>query len=293
MIEYSHETVLRQELLELFLGIEEGLFVDGTIGGAGFSLALLRTVRPGVRLLGLDLDPEALQAARARLAEFKDRVQLFHGNFAEVPEVLARMGNPRVVGMVLDLGVSSHLLDGERGFSFRKRAPLDMRMNPTGPVTARELLARLSPRELEEMFAVYGEIHNARRLAQVVKQASDLGALECTTDLADLVRNTFPNAGSKLLARVFQALRIKVNGEIESLCAFLRAAPSLLAVGGRVSLVSFHSLEDRATKIRFKELAAGGDFRLGCKKPIVPSEEEIRRNPRARSAKARWIERVK
>jgi len=292
MTEYFHAAVLCDELLRVFLPLEMRWFLDCTIGGGGFARALLTEAKDTFRLLGLDVDPDAITAAQKRLALFGERVRCVRRNYAEMEEVLEELEIGQVEGMVLDAGISSNLLEGDRGFSFRKEGPLDMRMDPDGPVTAKGVIDVLSEHQLVQVFRQYGEIRGAARLARAVKSAARSGKMRSTTDLALVVKEAFPNAGSKLLARTFQSLRVRVNSELDNLETFLSVAPSRLARGGRLAVVSFHSLEDRLVKHTFRALAKSGSFRLGTRKPIVPGEAEVSRNPRARSAKMRWIERV-
>jgi 16S rRNA (cytosine1402-N4)-methyltransferase len=289
---YHHDTVLREETLAVFSSLQLRRFLDGTLGGGGFSLALMQAAADNLQLIGLDVDPAAIEAATARLEAFAHRVTVVRRSYVEVVDVLSSLGIEAVDGMLLDIGMSSPLLEGERGFSYRKDGPLDMRMDPDSPVTAKGLLAVCGEPQLARIFWHFGDIRGSRNLARAVKEASRANRLETTSDLVEVIKEAFPNAGSKLLARAFQALRIAVNSELDNLEQFLAQAPGRLAVGGRLAIISFHSLEDRIVKHTFRELARGPEFRLGQRKPIVPSEEEVARNPRSRSAKLRWIERV-
>ncbi len=292
-MEYRHDTVLPQETLAVFAPFDFETFVDGTLGGGGFSLALLQAAGDSLRQIGLDVDPAAIEAATVRLARYADRVTILQRSYVEVADVLNELGIREVGGMLLDVGMSSPLLEGPRGFSYRKDGPLDMRMDPNSPVTAKALLAVYTEQQLARVFRNFGDIRGASNLARAVKAAARSGRLETTFDLVEVVKEAFPNAGSKLLARTFQALRIAVNSELDNIEQFLAVAPDLLAVGGRLAIISFHSLEDRMVKHTFRALAGTGRFVLGTRKPICPSDEEVEGNPRARSAKLRWIERVK
>jgi 16S rRNA (cytosine1402-N4)-methyltransferase len=289
---YTHETVLCDELLSIFLPTGGRVFVDGTVGGAGFSVALLEASSTWVRLVGLDVDPAAWAAAAARLGRFGGRATVLRRSYVEIRDVLEELEIYRADGIVLDVGISSNLLEGERGFSFRTDGPLDMRMNPDSQVTAKGILDVYSEVQLTKLFRTFGEIRGATRLAKAVKAAVRERSLRTTGELAAVVKAAFPNAGSKLLARTFQALRIAVNGELENMEEFLAVAPALLAPGGRLAVISFHSLEDRIVKRSFRALADTGEFALGVRKPMVPGVEEVGRNPRSRSAKLRWLERV-
>jgi len=292
-MEYFHETVLREEALSVFLPMEVGVFLDGTVGGGGFAAGLLERAGHDVRLIGLDWDADAIAASRTVLSAFGTRAELFNRSYVEVEEVARLAGILEFRGMILDLGLSSALLEGDRGFSFRKAGPLDMRMDPKGAITAETLLKGLSVSELEVVLGRFGEIRGPGRLAAALKEAARSGRLRTTLDLAGVVRQVMPSSGSKMLARVFQSIRIAVNLELDNLERFLDAAPPLLAKGGRLAVISFHSLEDRVVKERFRDLAKTGQFRVGTKKPVVAGAEEVVRNQRSRSAKLRWIERVK
>lgn len=289
---YRHEAVLCSELLEVFLPMSRGIMVDGTVGGGGFSSAFMERAGKEVQLVAFDWDPAAIEAATRALSKFSPRVRFFRRNFAEMANELetARVG--KVSGIVLDLGLSSSLLEGERGFSFRKEGPLDMRMDPDGIMTARALLEEASVESLQEILRRFGNVQGAGKLASALKEASLSGRLLTTLDLAGVVRQVFPSAGWKLLSRVFQSLRIAVNQELANLERFLGSGPQLLEKGGKLAIVSFHSLEDRLVKTKFRELTARGEFKLGTKKPITPTADEIKANPKSRSAKMRWIERV-
>jgi 16S rRNA (cytosine1402-N4)-methyltransferase len=285
------------------------VYADGTLGGGGHARLILENCGPDGRLVGVDRDPAALEAARANLAEFGERVTLVHGTFAELPTILPAVGLPQVDGVLVDLGVSSHQFDtAERGFSFRAEGALDMRMDPGAGETALELLRRLHVDELIGILKDYGEEKFAGRIARAIKEAVDADRLHTTTELAALCARAVPAAEVRRMridpaTRTFQALRIAVNREIEQLETFLAAFPELLKPGGRCLVISFHSLEDRPVKERFRELEwtsrlppdladkAGERIHPICttltRKPVVASEAETARNPRARSAKLR------
>ncbi len=306
-MEFRHATVLREEVARLLEPLEGALVLDGTLGGGGHSEALLEK---GATVLGFDRDPRALEAARARLARFGQRFDAELATFSTAREVLTRRGIAAVDRAVLDLGVSSPQFDeAARGFAFSQKGPLDMRMGATGE-TARELIERLSEQELAEVLREYGEEPFARRVAKAIKTASPLP--ETTTELAELVAGAIPRkAWPKHVhpaTRTFQALRIAVNRELEELDAFLAGLPELLKVGGRAAIISFHSLEDRKVKQAFRDLeghctcppklpvcacGAQGSFQVLTRKPIDPSDEEVARNPRARSAHLRAVEKVR
>jgi 16S rRNA (cytosine1402-N4)-methyltransferase len=281
------------------------LVVDGTLGLGGHSERLLEA---GDRVIGIDRDPEALARARERLARFGDAFTAVQGNFRDVREILDELGVERVDGVLVDLGVSSLQLDtAERGFSFRLPGPLDMRMGPDAE-SVRELLDRVDEAELRRILYEWGEERWAPKIAKAILAASD--RLETTTDLARVVGEAIPRGawpkGIHPATRTFQALRIAVNDEMGALEDFLEAVPSLLAKGGRAVVISFHSLEDRAVKQAFAELAhpcrcppglpvcgcGAAEWKLLTRKVVRPDEEEIARNPRARSARLRAVERL-
>lgn len=306
-MDWGHATVLKDEVARLLSPAEGALILDGTLGAGGHSEALLEA---GARVLGLDRDPSALRIARQRLARFGDRFDCEQATFAEARQVLDRRGIDTVQGLVLDLGFSSMQIDAaERGFAFGREGPLDMRMGQQGE-TARELLERLDEKALERILREYGEEPFARRIARAIKAAEPLP--ETTTALADLVAGAIPRkAWPKNIhpaTRTFQALRIAVNAELDQLDTLLAQLPSLLAPGGRAAIISFHSLEDRRVKQAFRDLegrcvcppgmpvcgcGARGNFVPLTRKAVVPTEEESARNPRARSAKLRAVEKVR
>ncbi len=291
-MEYRHDTVLREESVAVFSTLRLARFLDGTLGGGGFSQALLKAADDNLQLIGLDVDPAAIAAATVRLAEFAKRISLVRRSYVEVAEVLRELQVGAVDGMLLDIGMSSPLLEGDRGFSYRQDGPLDMRMDPESPVTAKALLAVYNEQQLARVFWHFGDIRGSRNLARAVKLAVRANRMETTSDLVEVVKGAFPNAGAKLLARTFQALRIAVNSELDNLESFLGSAPQLLTVGGRLAIISFHSLEDRIVKHTFRKLAKEGPYKVGTRKPIGPGAEEVAANPRSRSAKLRWLERV-
>ena len=308
MSAFDHASVLAEEVIAHLPLPEGGVLVDGTLGGGGLDR------HPTARLVGIDRDPAALEAARARLGDRAGRARLIHGAYGDLPAILRDLGIERVHGILLDLGVSSPQLDvAERGFSFSKTGPLDMRMDPTRGRTALDLLRELGVEALAEAIAELGEERYAKKIARLVKEAVREDRVHTTTDLAAIVAQAIPFAEqrrSKIhpATRTFQALRIAVNAELEQLAALLGAFPDLLAPGGRCAIISFHSLEDRLVKNRFRELAwttslprrlaeqAGERVDPVCelvtRKPIFASEAEIERNPRARSARLRVCERT-
>jgi 16S rRNA (cytosine1402-N4)-methyltransferase len=278
-------------------------YVDATLGGGGHALEILRRTAPDGILIGLDWDEDAVSEARRRLIEFGDRAKIFRENFIHLPQLLQEMRVEEVDGILLDLGLSSFQLEkGERGFSFQGEGPLDMRMDQRLDRTAAYLVNRLSGDELQDILLKYGEERWAKRISKALLRERERGSIETTQRLREIVHHAVPRRfhPRKIdpATRTFQALRIKVNDELENLQRLLEVGWSLLRKEGRICVVSFHSLEDRIVKETFRRLEkAGVDdrgpvLRVLTKKPISPSEEEKRRNPRSRSAKLRCAERV-
>jgi 16S rRNA (cytosine1402-N4)-methyltransferase len=313
VVGFSHTSVLAGEVLEALAPRDHGVYVDGTLGGAGHAVQLLAAA-PQAQLIGIDRDPMALAASRDALAAFTSRVRLIHGTYDELPRILGELGVARVDGVLLDLGVSSPQLDlAERGFSFARPGPLDMRMDPTTGPTALDLLRDTFVDDLADLLFTLGEERHARKIARLIKEALAADRLHTTTDLAHVVAGAIPTIEqrkSKIhpATRTFQALRIAVNAELDQLERFLAAFPALLAPGGRCAIISFHSLEDRLVKQRFRDLAwtsslppalaarAGERSAAVCelvsRKAIVAAEAELAGNPRARSARLRVCERT-
>ncbi len=303
---FEHVSVLAREVLEGLAPRDHGIYVDGTLGGAGHSRAILEAA--SCTLIGIDRDPAALEAARANLTGVEERATLVHGQYSEIAEILA---GQQVDGILLDLGVSSPQLDhADRGFSFMKPGPLDMRMDPTRGQTALELIESSDVEALGEILCELGEERHGKRIARMIKEAE---RLETTTDLAAICARAIPMAEqrkSKLhpATRSFQGLRIAVNGELAELEHFLAVFPDLLKPGGRCAVISFHSLEDRLVKNRFRDLtwttslparfAEQAGERIEpvveaiTRKAVIATDEEIAVNPRSRSAKLRVCERT-
>lgn len=289
-----HAPVLLDEAIALLQPSRGGLFVDCTVGLGGHARALLAA--GATRVIGMDRDADALALAASALAPWGDRVELVHSDYRRIDDVLQARGIDGADGILADLGVSSMQLDAEgRGFSFRRDEALDMRMDrSTGP-TAADLLADVGEEDLANVIFQYGEERFSRRVARAIVRARAQEPITTTGRLAQIVRSAVPHRGYQRIdpaTRTFQALRIWVNRELEGLEAFLAAAAARLKVGGRLAVITFHSLEDRIVKHGFRALASGeGALRVLTKKPIVPADEEVARNPRARSAKLRAIER--
>jgi 16S rRNA (cytosine1402-N4)-methyltransferase len=284
-----HQPVLLREALEALAVRPEGLYVDGTLGLAGHSREILARSAPGGRLVGFDRDAETLAEAQRNLAAFGERVRYVHADFRSMPEVL---GHERADGILLDLGVSSVQLDSvERGFSFQAEGPLDMRLDRSSGDTAGAVVNRMRERELADVIYKFGEEHASRQVARAIVDARRQGEIATTTELAKIVRRAaHGRPGLDPATRTFQALRIYVNQELDGLEDALRRIAACLAPAGRLVVIAFHSLEDREVKQAFRALAREG-FRLVTRKPIRPGDDEVRENPRARSAKLRAIER--
>lgn len=287
-----HTPVLLEETIRQLQPRAGGLYVDATVGGGGHTEAILRASGPDGRVIGLDWDEEAIAASRARLCEWGDRVQWVQASFGELRDVLARLRVTGVDGVLFDLGVSSRQFDEpSRGFSFQQEGPLDMRMSRQTSLTAREVLATADEVELARIFFEYGEERRSRAIARRIVQERSRAPLETTSQLVRVVERVLgPKRGWVHPAtRVFQALRIHVNRELDNLRDGLAAAVDALNPGGRVAVISFHSLEDRIVKWFFREQTA---VRIVTKKPVTASDEEVNANPRARSAKLRVAEKV-
>jgi 16S rRNA (cytosine1402-N4)-methyltransferase len=284
-----HRPVLLAEVLELLAVRAGGFRVDGTVGLGGHAEAILERSAPLGRLLGVDRDAETLERASARLVRFGDRLRLVHADYRALPSLLE---GERPDSILLDLGVSSVQLDSaERGFSFRVEGPLDMRMDQSGGETAAEVVNRMPERPLADLIYRYGEEPASRRIAKAIVETRRRGRIRTTAELAAIVRRAAGRSrrpGLDPATRTFQALRIHVNRELEGLGACLGALAQALAPAGRLAVIAFHSLEDREVKGTFRELSASG-FSVLTKKPIRPGDDELRENPRARSARLRVI----
>jgi len=291
----THEPVLLAETVALLEPSRGGIFVDCTVGLGGHARAALEA--GASRLIGLDRDPAALRIARAALAPWSDRVELVHSDYRDLRAVLEARSIDAVDGALADLGVSSMQFDAEgRGFSFRRDEPLDMRMDQTQGSTAADLLAGAREEDLADVIYQFGEERFSRRIARRIVEARRIAPIATTGRLADIVRRAVPRKGYQRIdpaTRTFQALRIWVNRELDGLDAFLVETSRLLRAGARLAVITFHSLEDRIVKHVFRALATGGDaLRVLTRKPVVPGDDELARNPRARSAKLRAIERL-
>lgn len=314
---YAHRPVMLREALELLAPRPSRRYLDATVGGGGHAREILSRSSPDGALLGLDWDDQAIDAAGRALARFGERAVLRRSEFTRAREVLDQVGWPGVDGVLLDLGLSSHHLDApERGFGFLGDARLDMRMDRRRPVDAREIVNTLPVRDLEKVIRDFGEEPRARRIALAIDAQRRRGAIETTRTLAETVARALgaagrrrPGAGPRIhpATRTFQAVRIAVNRELENLESFLGSAYELLRAGGRLVIISFHSLEDRLVKRAFQKwgrdclcpprtpgCVCGWDRKTTAltRKPRVPTSEEVEVNPRARSAKLRAVERI-
>jgi 16S rRNA (cytosine1402-N4)-methyltransferase len=290
-----HEPVMVPEVVSLLEPSRGGLFVDCTVGMGGHARALLEG--GAARIVALDRDPAALALAREALASYGERVTLVHADYRELAQVLDAHGISTVDGALADLGVSSMQLDAEgRGFSFRRDEPLDMRMDQTQGPTAAELIRTVDEEELADVIFQFGEERYSRRIARAIAAARREAAIATTGQLAAIVRRAIPRREYQRIdpaTRTFQALRIWVNRELDGLDAFLADAARRLREGARLAVITFHSLEDRIVKHAFRALERGAQtVRILTKRPLLPSEAEVARNPRSRSAKLRAIERL-
>ena len=309
-MEFHHISVLLNECIDNLNITPDGIYVDGTMGGGGHSLEIAKRLTTG-RLICIDQDPNAHEAAGKRL-EYKDRITFVRDNFGNIANILDSLGIEKIDGMLLDIGVSSHQLDeAERGFSYQQDAPLDMRMNPDRPFSAYDVVNGYDEDELDRVIFTYGEERWARRIAQFIVKEREAKPIETTGELVDIIKKAVPKGARKdgphPAKRTFQAIRIEVNGELEVLQRAIDDVAARLAVGGRLCIITFHSLEDRIVKEAFRKqenpcicppqfpVCVCGKKPLGrviTRKPILPSKEELEENPRSRSAKLRVLEGV-
>ena len=311
-MEFKHVSVLLQETIDGLNVKPDGIYVDGTTGGGGHSYEICKRLGENGRLIGIDQDAEALAAAEKRLEPFAGIVTLVKSNYAQMKEVLKQLGIEKVDGIVLDLGVSSYQLDNaERGFSYREDGPLDMRMDREQTLTARDIVNDYPESELYRIIKEYGEERFAKSIARNICKRRQDKPLETTFELVDIIRNSMPakarNGKSHPAKRTFQAIRIECNQELEVLRQALDEMVNLLKDGGRISIITFHSLEDRMVKTSFRRqenpCTCPPDFpvcvcgnkakgKVITRKPILPSEEECEQNTRSKSAKLRVFERI-
>lgn len=310
-MEFHHVPVLLNEVIEALAIRPNGIYADATMGGAGHSEAIVSRLGEG-RLIGFDQDEEAIAASRRRLAPFADKVTYVNENFKNVKNVLSELGVSGLDGALMDLGVSSHQLDeGERGFSYQADAPLDMRMDRRKSFSAYDVVNTYSAEQLEKIIRSYGEERWAKRIAEFIAEERKNGAVQTTGQLVEIIKKAVPKGarrdGPHPAKRTFQAIRIEVNGELALLEQAVKDFVQCLNPGGRLAVITFHSLEDRIVKNTFAELASGctcpKEFpvcvcggkpqgKIITRKPITAAEEELEQNPRARSAKLRVFEKT-
>ena len=311
-MEFQHKSVLLQECIDALDIRPDGIYLDGTLGGAGHSSQIACRLTEGGRLIGVDRDRTALAAAKERLAPYADRVTLVHSNFAEIDAILDSLGIPAVDGMLFDLGVSSPQLDdASRGFSYMADAPLDMRMDKDDALTAGEVVNTWPQGELRRILYDYGEERYAPQIAAAICRAREKAPIETTLELVDIIRSAMPAQALREkqhpAKRSFQAIRIAVNDELGAVSRMMQAAVGRLNPGGRLAVITFHSLEDRIVKSEMQQAARGctcpPEFpvcvcgkkplvKLVTRKPIVSGPAELEENPRARSAKLRVAEKL-
>lgn len=311
-MEFQHKSVLLQECIDALNIRPDGIYLDGTLGGAGHSSQIACRLTEGGRLIGVDRDRTALAAAKERLAPYADRVTLVHSNFAEIDAILDSLGIPAVDGMLFDLGVSSPQLDdASRGFSYMADAPLDMRMDKDDALTAGEVVNTWPQGELRRILYDYGEERYAPQIAAAICRAREKAPVETTLELVDIIRSAMPAQALREkqhpAKRSFQAIRIAVNDELGAVSRMMQAAVGRLNPGGRLAVITFHSLEDRIVKSEMQQAARGctcpPEFpvcvcgkkplvKLVTRKPIVSGPAELEENPRARSAKLRVTEKL-
>ena len=311
-IQFSHRPVMLDECMEGLAIRPDGIYVDGTAGGAGHSSAIAARLGEGGRLIALDQDETAVAVATERLSVYGGRAQVVRSNFCEVASVMEMLEIDRIDGMLMDLGVSSYQLDtAERGFSYQADAPLDMRMDVRNPLTAKRVVNEYSEDDLRRILFEYGEERFSSRIASNIVRERERAPIETTGELVEIIKRSIPSAqrdgGHHPAKRSFQALRIEVNAELDVIAPAIRSAVRLLKPGGRIAIITFHSLEDRIVKQTFASLAQGctcprdfpvcvcgkrPELRVITRKPILPSDGELELNPRSRSAKLRVAEKL-
>ena len=310
-MEFKHKSVLLDETIESLNIKPNGIYVDGTLGGGGHSYEIAKRLTDGGRLIGIDQDEDAIRAAKERLSEFADRVTIVRDNYCNMPRVLDELGISKVDGILLDIGVSSYQLDeAERGFTYKQDAPLDMRMDQRQEMTAKDIVNGYSEEDLYRIIRDYGEDKFAKNIAKHIVQARQIKPVETTFELDEIIKAAIPMkfraTGGHPAKKTFQAIRIELNRELEVLDESIDAMTDLLNDNGRLCIITFHSLEDRIVKTRFRKnenpFTCPPDFpvcvcgkkpkgKVITRKPIVPDEEELEENKRAKSSKLRVFER--
>lgn len=308
---FQHTPVLLNEIIENLNIKEDGIYVDGTLGGAGHSKEIAKKLKTG-KLIGIDQDVNALKKSEEVLSPYKDNVILVHNNYENIDVVLKELNIPKVDGILLDIGVSSHQLDEEsRGFSYHNDAPLDMRMDKSNTISAWDVVNNYSQKELEQIIFDYGEDRWAKRIAEFIVMEREEKAIDTTLELVSAIKKAIPKAvrmeGNHPAKKTFQAIRIEVNRELEVLKNSIEKMVDLLNPGGRLLIITFHSLEDRIVKEHFRELYKDcicppeipqcvcekrREIKIITRKPIIPSDKEISDNPRSRSSKLRIAEKI-
>ena len=311
-VEYHHIPVLLNETIQALKIVPDGVYVDCTLGGGGHARAVAEQLSPGGLFVGIDQDREAIAAAESTLSHFEAPVRLFHANFSDLAAVMRELGVSRANGFLADLGVSSYQLDNpERGFSYRQDAPLDMRMNRETKRSALDIVNNFPEKEITKILAEYGEERWAARIASFIVERRKKEQISSTGDLVEIIKAAIPararRTGPHPAKRVFQALRIAVNDELSALKNLVNDTVNFAAPGGRICIISYHSLEDRIVKEAFQEHSKGcwcpkdlprcvcggtPEIKVITRKPIEPSEEEVLKNPRGRSAKLRVAEKL-
>ena len=311
-INFSHRSVLLDECIENLNIKPDGIYVDGTAGGGGHSLEIVKRLTAGGRLIAIDRDDAAIAAATARLSDYLDRVTFVRNNFSSAREVCLELGIEKIDGILLDLGVSSYQLDtAERGFTHNTDAPLDMRMDRRGELDAYVVVNTYTYEELRRIIWEYGEDRFAPKIASAIVRRREKAPINTTGELVEIIKSAIPPAaregGHHPAKRTFQAIRIEVNGELDAIEPAIRKAKDIMNEGGRIVIITFHSLEDRIVKQTYADMASGctcprtlpvcvcgktPEVKVITKKPILPSERELEENPRSRSAKLRVAEKL-
>lgn len=311
-MEFDHVPVLLNETVDNLVWKKDGIYVDGTLGGGGHSKEVLKRIGSEGRLIGIDRDSDAIEAAQNKLSQYKEKLMLAHSNFSDVKNVISKFGLEKVDGMMMDLGVSSPQLDNpERGFSYMNDAPLDMRMDKDSQLTAEYIVNNYTEEEIKSIIKDYGEERWASRIAGFIVNARERKHIKSTFELVEIIKEAIPagarREGPHPAKRTFQALRIAVNRELDEIEHSIPEIIDILNPGGRLCIITFHSLEDRIVKDSFKKLAnpctCPADFpvcvcgkkpqvKIITRKPIIPDKDEIDNNPRSRSAKLRVAEKL-
>lgn len=293
MYELLHKPVLLKEVLELLVVNKNGIYVDGTVGTGGHAIGILKMLGENGKLIAIDRDPKALETAKAVLADYSQKIIFIRDRFSKIHENLLSLNITKVEGILLDLGMSvSQIHSSGKGFSFLRDEPLDMRMDPDISLTADKVINTYREKELEKIFKDFGEEEKAKKIAKAIVSERKVKRIETSRELADIVSRVKSVKHSKIhpATKIFMALRIYINDELNELRSFLETSPKLLTHKGRLSIISYHSLEDRIVKTAFKIMEKSG-FKVLTKKPIRATKDEIKENLSARSAKMRVIER--